>query len=949
MKLKGIITVCLAIIQFAAFAQQIEKQNLKLWYKKPSEKWTDALPVGNGRLGAMIFGGVAEEHLQFNEETLWTGGPRNYYREGAVQYLQPIRQLLFEGKQAEAEAMAQEHFMGKKSEEEGYDSLKNNWFRKVRSNITPANIGFKDAAWKEMKLPTPNGWEEAGLEGEDGAVWFRNAFELPKEWEGKNLKLELGRIRDMDFTYVNGKLIGSTEGISTNRHYTLDASLLKKGKNEIAIQVINFYDKGGLIGIKNASKSFILFPEGSSIEKGMELPTVWKYWIQDNTPPVYPQYEASYQPFGDVWLQFKEQKAVTDYRRELDISNAISRVAYTSKGTQFTREYFASAPDQAVVMHLTASEKGKINLTALLKTPHKIFTTKKIDEHTLALSLKVRNGVLKGVSYLHVEVPRGKIRVTDNQIMLEGADEATFYLVAATSFKNYKDVSNNPEAVCKQTLQALKNKTYDVIKAAHIKEYQQYFHTLSLNLGSTQNEALPTDERIQKFSAAADPSLLTLYVQYARYLLISSSRPGTQPANLQGIWNDLLTPPWGSKYTTNINLQMNYWPAELLNLSACTGPLFTLIREAAEAGKGTAKEHYGAPGWVLHHNTDLWRGTAPINASNHGIWVTGAAWLCHHIWDHYQFTQDKDFLQQHYPEMKDAANFFVHFLIKDPKTGWLISTPSNSPEHGGLVAGPTMDHQIIRQLFKECRAAAEVLGVDAAFRQTLEEKYKQIAPNQIGKLGQLQEWLEDKEDTAEHHRHVSHLWGVYPGTDITWDSATMMKAARQSLLYRGDEGTGWSIAWKVNLWTRFKEGNHALLMVTKLLSPAEGTSGGERGGVYHNLFDAHPPFQIDGNFGGAAGIAEMLVQSQNGYIELLPALPSSLPKGEIKGICARGGFELTIRWQDGQLQQAEVVSLSGKECVLRYGSIEYRFPTQKGKTYFFNGALEPVNKITVDR
>ena len=933
--------------------------DLKLWYKQPAQKWTDALPVGNGRLGAMIFGGADEDRIQFNEQTLWTGGPRAYERKGAVKYLQPIRQLLLEGKQAEAEAFAEKHFMGMKSNEGTYAADSVRWATKMRSISGPQSNDYHDDAWSKINLPTVQGWETTpGFEGLDGAVWFRTTFDVPASWKGKNLVLSLGRIRDMDFTYINGTQVGTTNG-NTYRKYIIPAKELHTGTNLLAIQVLNFNDKGGLT---SAAKEMLIYPEDSDIastkggitsapitagvdKKGnitepIKLSGPWKYWIQDDKAPAYPHYNADYQPFADLYLQFPKQ-AISKYKRDLDLTTATAHVSYTANGINYTREYLASAPDQVIAIHLTADKPGSITVKALMKSLHKNFITRKIDDHTLSLSLKVQDGVLRGVSYLQVQATGGKVLVMPNNIEVRGADAATFYLTAATNFKNYHDVSGNPEAICKKQIAAIAYKSYPVIKADHVKDYQKYFNTFSIDLGKGINASLPTDERILKFKDTPDPSFIALYTQYGRYLLISCSRPGNGPANLQGLWNDLLTPPWGSKFTTNINLEMNYWPAEVLNLSACSQPFFSIVDDLAKTGEQTAKEHYGAPGWVLHHNTDLWRGTAPVNASNHGIWVSGGAWLCHQLWEHYLYTQDKSFLQNRaYPEMKGAAHFFVNFLVKDTKTGYLISTPSNSPEHGGLVAGPTMDHQIIRDLFKNCIAASQALGIDKTFADTLKVKYDQIAPNKIGKYGQLQEWMEDKDDTADTHRHVSHMWGVFPGTDITWKTPDLMHAAEKSMLYRGDEGTGWSIAWKVNIWARMKEGDHAYLMFTKLLSPADVSSGKEKGGVYHNLFDAHPPFQIDGNFGGAAGLSEMLLQSQGDDIELLPALPSALTQGSIKGICARGGFELNFDWQQGKLQGLQVLSKAGGLCRLRYHDKTIQINTQKGKWYQFNADLK---------
>lgn len=909
-----------------------------LWYTKPAEKWTDALPIGNGRIGAMIFAGVAQDHIQFNEETVWNGKPRDYNKAGASKYLAEIRKLLAEGKQKQAENLAQAQFMGLQSEA----GDKNKWVSEMKSGkgITgnPAAENYDDKLWKTLQVPSYEGWEVVGLANLDGAVWFRTTFDVPANWIGKDLVLDLNRIRDQDFTYVNGKLIGNTDNVEP-RKYTIPANLVKVGKNTISIHILNYYDKGGIMGFKDTKRYIGVYPIGSTVENGVSLVKKWKYKIQNEETPAVAQYQANYQPFGDLNLYFKPSKSsFSNYKRTLDVSTAISTTTYTLNGVNYKREYFASEPNQAVIVHLSASKPKAISFDAGLSSVHKKSIVKVLNNNTISISIQVKDGAIKGESRLTAIVKNGAIKVVNQKISIANADEVTLYLTAGTNFINANKVSGNPALANINALASLKGKTYSQIKQAHIKEYQSYYNTFKVNFGQSENEKLPTDERLAKFSSSNDPAFMALYMQYGRYLLISSSRPGGQPANLQGIWNDLLSPPWGSKYTTNINLEMNYWPTEILNLTALNDPLFNKIKALTVTGTKTAKAYYNANGWVLHHNTDLWNGTVPINASNHGIWVSGGAWLSQHLWEHYLFTGDKKFLEEEgYPSMKQAALFFVDFLVKDPKTGWLISTPSNSPENGGLVAGPTMDHQLIRSLFYNCIAASESLGVDENFRKTLQEKVKQIAPNQIGKYGQLQEWLEDKDDTTNKHRHVSHLWGVYPGNDITWDKdAKMMEAAKQSLLYRGDDATGWSLAWKINYWARFKDGNHAMQLVKMLLKPAgEGVSGS-----YVNLFDAHPPFQIDGNFGGSAGIAEMIVQSHQGYIDLLPALPNELPMGEIKGICARGGFDLNLKWKNGKLENVEVKAKVGGTCILRYKNQAISIATKIGETYKLNGDLK---------
>ncbi|WP_342087482.1 glycoside hydrolase family 95 protein [Dyadobacter sp. OTU695] len=738
---------------------------LKLWYKQPAKQWEEALPIGNGPLAAMIFGGVTTEQIQFNEETLWTGEPRSYAHKGASSHLGEIRRLLNEGKQKEAEALANEQFMSQ------------------------------------------------------------------------------------------------------------------------------------------------------------------------------PMRQMAYQAFGDVYLDFPGHAEHTEYARELDLRTATVKSSYQAGGVRYTREAFASHPAKAIYYQVTSSQKGKLDLSIRMDAIH---SEKKINVkgNEIELEVHVDKGALNGIARVKV-ITDGKLAQTAGKLTIANATKATLILTAATNYLDYKTITGDPAS---KTTEVLQNApAFNKALADHKTDYQQLFSRFTLTLPAGNASGLPTDERLSQFKKDPDdPALLALYVQFARYLLIASSRPGSHPANLQGKWNHKLNPSWDSKYTVNINTEMNYWPVEMTNLSECHEPLFQMVKEVSETGTEVAQEHYNAKGWVLHHNTDVWRGAAPINASNHGIWVTGGAWLSLHLWEHYRFTQDKAFLQKMaYPLMKGAALFFLDFLVKDPKTGMLISSPSNSPENGGLVAGPTMDHQIIRALFKACIETAGILGTDAAFAEKLAQTSKQIAPNQIGRYGQLQEWMTDIDDTTSHHRHVSHLWGVYPGEEITpAGTPDLLKAAMKSLRFRGDDGTGWSLAWKINYWARFLDGEHAYTMIRKLFNPVydagQKMSGG---GSYPNLFDAHPPFQIDGNFGGAAGILETLVQSHLENIHILPALPKALPDGRVSGLRTRGGFEMDMEWKRGKLTGLTVRSNAGNTCKIRYGAKVVSIPTAKGKTYRFGPDL----------
>jgi len=783
--LMGVLTA-LALVQ--SIRAEEPSSLLSLYYTNAAAKWTEALPVGNGRLGAMVFGGADREHLQLNEATLWAGGPYDPSNTNALAALPEARKLIFEGKYDEASALISSRMM---------------------------------------------------------AVPLR---------------------------------------------------------------------------------------------------------------------EMPYETLGDLFLDFGTNGPVEDYRRELNLDTAVATISYTAHGVHFKREIFSSPVDQVIVIHLTADQPKQISFTAGMTTPQKVEISteyKKPAPHTISLpdaatllmtgvngDARGIKGALKFQARIRVLQAQGTVTATADKISVSNANSVTLLIAATTSYKNYHDVSGDPVAITKKQVANAEDKWMngnvrdgiDTTLRDHIAAHQKLFRRVTLDLGVTDSVKLPTDVRIAHFAEGNDPQLATLYFQFARYLLISCSRPGGQPATLQGLWNDSMTPPWDSKYTININTEMNYWPAETCNLSECVDPLTEMVLEIAQTGQHMAKVDYGARGWVAHHNTDLWRATGPVDGPNSGMWPMGGAWLLQNLWEHYLFTQDKDYLRKIYPAMKGSAQFFLDTLVEEPTHHWLVTCPSLSPENKNplskstsITAGPTMDLEILRDLFDNCIRASGILGKDKEFAQQLAATRARLAPLQIGSSGQLQEWLQDIDLKSHdlHHRHVSHLYGLYPSAQIDVNTTPDLAAAvKKSLEIRGDQATGWATAWRINLWARLHDGDHAYSILQFLLSPAR---------TYPDMFDAHPPFQIDGNFGGASGIAEMLLQSQNDEIQILPALPKAWTNGNVHGLRARGGFYVDIAWHDCKLVNARIYSANGSPIRLRYGTATKFINTKEGDTFQWNG------------
>ena len=921
MNLPNLITLLPTVLAIVSTPLAADAPTNMLWFDQPASSFHSSFPLGNGRIGAMVFGGVDEERIVLNESSVWSGSREENNRPGAHQNLAEIRRLLLAGKNMEAEALVNQTFtcQGKGSAFARaanapfgcYQVLGNLRFR-FSADAAPQCVSGHRAHQEVQEVA-------AATDADPITKWCVEHNNQPVQWlmdAGKLVQPERYAFTSAEDVPARDPRTWKFEGSSDGKEWTL----LDEHRDEATSAK------------RHERREYAVSKPGSF--------RIFRFTFQPN--PGTQHFQVSEIEIGGL-----AKAPVGDYRRELNLATAAARVGYTRDGVNYQREYFVSAPDDVFVSHFTASKPGGLTFNVGLDRPER-FETRAVSANELLITGTLNDGLGgKGVTYaarLRVIATGGNVRAEGNKLAVTGADEVLVLLAAATDYRGFAGRNlSDPLAATQMDLDKSARKTFSQLREAQSADHAKWYGRVMLNLPATPNSALPTDRRLVGFNEGApDPALAALYFNFGRYLLISSSRPGGLPPNLQGIWAEEIQTPWNGDWHLDINVQMNYWPAEICNLSELHEPLHKLIASLVEPGRKTAQAYYDSPGWVAHVFTTPWGYTAPGESASWGATVCGSAWLGGHLWEHYAFNGDREFLRWAYPILKESCLFYLDNLLEEPTRKWLITGPSNSPENrfklpDGKVAhvclGPTIDMQLLRELFGNTARAAEILGVDAEWRSELLAKRARLAPNQIGPDGRLQEWLEPYPEPEPQHRHTSPMYGLHPYYEITLRGTPELAAAcRKFLDARGDDSNGWALAWRMNLWARLGDGDRAHKLFKLLLRPAGGGSGS-----LPNLLGSCPPFQIEANFGGCAGVAECLLQSHEGRadfsppesevrktdapceIELLPALPSAWPDGSVKGLKARGGFIVDINWQAGRVTTATIRSTQGGEARVRIG------------------------------